>query len=210
MKSRTGTTATPFQFVGTQGYYRDSASKTYVRARYLDTEKARWMTQDPIGFGGNDPNLFRYGSGNPINTTDPQGLQVVDTGQKPGCPATWCGFFAPRSDEGRVYIDCNCRGSNITILPDKGNIHTKPPCGKWISADAVIFGGRAYKVNGQTCSVLTCPPDDEYGCYAPRFCGLTCSTVAWFLGKCKEPYRVDFCQEFCGRPCPPPCRGYSP
>ncbi|MCX6382378.1 MAG: hypothetical protein NT023_23360 [Armatimonadetes bacterium] len=29
--SRTGTTATPFQFLGTLGYYRDSASRTYVR-----------------------------------------------------------------------------------------------------------------------------------------------------------------------------------
>ena len=31
--SRTGTTATPFQFVGTKGYHADSSGKTYVRAR---------------------------------------------------------------------------------------------------------------------------------------------------------------------------------
>src|SRR5438876_9198170 len=42
-RTRTGTTATPFQYVGTQGYYRDSASKTYVRARVLDTQKGRWL-----------------------------------------------------------------------------------------------------------------------------------------------------------------------
>src|SRR5437016_14212477 len=54
VKTRTGNTATPFQFVGTVGYYRDSASKTYVRARYLDTQKGRWLTQDPIGFNGED------------------------------------------------------------------------------------------------------------------------------------------------------------
>src|SRR5438309_10278561 len=57
VNTRTGATATPFQFVGTRGYYRDSASKTYVRARYLDTQKGRWLTQDPIGVEGGDVNL---------------------------------------------------------------------------------------------------------------------------------------------------------
>ena len=47
-QSRTGTTPTPFRFVGTAGYYRDTSSKTYVRARYLDTEKTRWLTEDPL------------------------------------------------------------------------------------------------------------------------------------------------------------------
>jgi hypothetical protein len=40
-KSRTGTTATPFRFVGTLGYYRDGASRTYVRARHLRTDQGR-------------------------------------------------------------------------------------------------------------------------------------------------------------------------
>ena len=58
--SRTGTNATPYQYVGTLGYYRDSASRTYVRARTLNTSHGRWMTQDPIGFDGGDLNLYRY------------------------------------------------------------------------------------------------------------------------------------------------------
>src|SRR5437763_6382912 len=49
VKTRTGTTDTPFQFVGTWGYYRDSTTKTYVRARYLNTAVARWLTNDPVG-----------------------------------------------------------------------------------------------------------------------------------------------------------------
>src|SRR6476646_8371020 len=49
VRTRTGTTPTPLQFVGTAGYYKDSPSRTYVRARVLEPEKSRWMTQDPIG-----------------------------------------------------------------------------------------------------------------------------------------------------------------
>src|SRR5215469_1954152 len=56
----TGSTPTPFQFVGTVGYRTDSSSKTYVRARTLDTQKGRWLTKDPIGFEGGDWNLYRY------------------------------------------------------------------------------------------------------------------------------------------------------
>lgn len=76
-KSRTGTTPTPFRFGGTHGYYRDSASKTYVRARHLDTEKGRWLTRDPIGFWAGEVNLYRYVENNPVTFGDPTGLFKV-------------------------------------------------------------------------------------------------------------------------------------
>jgi RHS repeat-associated protein len=75
VRTSTGTTPPPFQFVGTKGYYAGSASKAYVRARYLDTPKGRWLTQDPISFLGGDANLYRDVSNNPIVSTDPWGLQ---------------------------------------------------------------------------------------------------------------------------------------
>lgn len=48
--SRTGTTATPFQWNGGSGYFQDSGSRAYVRARTMYTNLARWSKQDPIGF----------------------------------------------------------------------------------------------------------------------------------------------------------------
>ena len=78
IQSRTGTTATPFQFVGTRGYYKDSASintKQYVRARHYEVAKCRWMTQDPIGFDGLDWNVYRYVASNPKTWTDESGLK---------------------------------------------------------------------------------------------------------------------------------------
>lgn len=71
--SRTGTTETSFQFVGTWGYYSDSDSRKYVRARYLDSSKSRWLTKDPIGFKGKDYNLYRYVDNKPITVTDKSG-----------------------------------------------------------------------------------------------------------------------------------------
>src|SRR5881394_3831273 len=47
-RTRTGTTPTPFRFVGAEGYYRDSAKEAHVRARRLDKARGRWSTIDPV------------------------------------------------------------------------------------------------------------------------------------------------------------------
>src|SRR5438477_5904938 len=58
VRTRTGTTGTPFQYVGTGGYYHDSAARNYVRARVLDVQRGRWLTIDPLRFCVPDPNLY--------------------------------------------------------------------------------------------------------------------------------------------------------
>lgn len=75
VNTRTGTTATPFQFVGTRGYYRDSASRDYACARELDKAKGRWLTQDPTGFRRGDFNLYQYAGNNLVTLSDPSGKQ---------------------------------------------------------------------------------------------------------------------------------------
>ncbi len=65
--ARTGTTATPFRFVGAGGYYRDSGTRDYVRARVPSTQTARSLTRDPIGFDGRDRNLYRYVACRPVS-----------------------------------------------------------------------------------------------------------------------------------------------
>ena len=62
--SRTGTTATPFRFAGKARYYRDSATRTYVRARHLDIRAGRWASEDPIGYMGLEfVQVFEWQSG---------------------------------------------------------------------------------------------------------------------------------------------------
>jgi RHS repeat-associated protein len=45
----------------------------YYRARYYDPMEGRFISKDPIGFDGNDVNLYGYVSNNAINFTDPKG-----------------------------------------------------------------------------------------------------------------------------------------
>lgn len=73
VNNRTGTNPTPFQFLGTAGYFTDSSTRDYVQARTLNTQQGRWMTKDPIGFDGGDWNLYRYVENRPIAAVDPSG-----------------------------------------------------------------------------------------------------------------------------------------
>lgn len=43
----------------------------------FDPSLGRWITEDPIGFEGGDNNLYRFVENNPLNYTDPSGLQKI-------------------------------------------------------------------------------------------------------------------------------------
>jgi len=47
----------------------------YNRARYFDPKIGRWVSQDTLGFGAGDGNLYRYVHDEPTNATDASGMQ---------------------------------------------------------------------------------------------------------------------------------------
>jgi RHS repeat-associated protein len=82
VRTRTGTNPTPFQFVGTLGYYTDSAnSRIYVRARTYRQGLGRWQTVDPLW-----PRRSAYGYARmrPQTVADPSGLDPIVINLPPG------------------------------------------------------------------------------------------------------------------------------
>ncbi|MCX6382824.1 MAG: hypothetical protein NT023_25645 [Armatimonadetes bacterium] len=75
----TGTTPTPFQWNGGSGYYQNSATRVYVRARNYYANLGKWSTQDPIGFAGGDFNLYSYVLNQVVTWSDPSGLNPNDS-----------------------------------------------------------------------------------------------------------------------------------
>jgi RHS repeat-associated protein len=69
-----GSTTNPHRYCGSLGYYRDSATRQYARARHLRTDSGRWMSRGPIGPGGAYPNPYPYVSNRPLVAVDPSGL----------------------------------------------------------------------------------------------------------------------------------------
>lgn len=62
----------PFGFAG--GLYDSSTKLTQFGARWYDTEVGRCLSKDPILFGGGQTNLYGYTFNDPVNFTDPSGL----------------------------------------------------------------------------------------------------------------------------------------
>jgi RHS repeat-associated protein len=83
VRTRTGTTATPFQFLGTTGYYQNSTNRSYVRARVLEVQLGRWLTSDPVAAQGENPYL--YARANPILYSDPEGAKPQSRSSQPKC-----------------------------------------------------------------------------------------------------------------------------
>jgi len=61
----------------------------YYRARYYDPLRSRFVSEDPIGFGGGDLNFYTYVADAPINRGDPSGLWTLSIGLSVN--GTWFG-----------------------------------------------------------------------------------------------------------------------
>jgi RHS repeat-associated protein/PAS domain S-box-containing protein len=92
----------------------------YNRARYYDSRIGRWTSEDPIGFGSGDANLFAYSSNAPTRFTDPTGLMTaggVDGYKKGG---------GPPGNNGTVFS-----GPGRLELPKGGHIFISPHTADW-------------------------------------------------------------------------------
>jgi RHS repeat-associated protein len=62
----------PFGFAG--GLYDPDTGYTHFGARDYDPEIGRWVSKDPIRFGGGQSNIYVYSFNDPVNFRDPSGL----------------------------------------------------------------------------------------------------------------------------------------
>jgi RHS repeat-associated protein len=67
-------TGDPYGYNAQSGYYLDRETGLYYcQNRYYDPSLGRWLTPDPIGFGGG-MNVYAYTGSNPVASTDSEGL----------------------------------------------------------------------------------------------------------------------------------------
>ena len=69
---RTGTTDTPFLYVGQLGVQQGANGLLHMRARYYSPKLMRFINADPIGFAGG-ANWYAYTNNNPLTLVDPSG-----------------------------------------------------------------------------------------------------------------------------------------
>jgi RHS repeat-associated protein len=158
--SRTGTTATPFGFVGAQGYQSDADSGLQLLGhRYYDASIGRFLSSDPAKAG---TNWYAYCENDPLLSFDEDGLDahsgqgvdhhgaVYNYGDKPV-------KFAWDGDNGQLYWSMLPPGNqtdparhDIDWVLDGHWAHTFPSGGDaqigggitWVGIDTDIAGGR--------------------------------------------------------------------
>ncbi|HUY34371.1 MAG TPA: RHS repeat-associated core domain-containing protein, partial [Pirellulales bacterium] len=67
-------------WAGYAGYHPDAnTGLDYADHRWYDPAVGRWISEDPLGFGGGDTNVSRYVGNSATNRVDPRGLQPPNT-----------------------------------------------------------------------------------------------------------------------------------
>jgi RHS repeat-associated protein len=109
------------------GRENDGTGLYYLRGRYYDPSTARFISEDPVGWASGQTNAYAYVGGNPVQFSDPSGLQAfgfpVPVGPMPG------GRFGPRPPSRNDGID----GIFQDKTPNHGNPwewHTNPGSGQ--------------------------------------------------------------------------------
>jgi RHS repeat-associated protein len=71
----TGAVSNPFTYVGRYGVSTDQSGLFDMRARWYNPATGQFLSQDPTGIAGGNPNLRTYAGNDPVNSIDPAGLR---------------------------------------------------------------------------------------------------------------------------------------
>ena len=74
LASSTGTIVNPYRYTARE--YDADSGLYYYRARYYDPQIGRFLSEDPLGFGGDGTNFYAYVLNNPTALTDSFGLSA--------------------------------------------------------------------------------------------------------------------------------------
>ncbi len=89
--SATGSTATPYQWIGEQGYRHDETTDSYnIRSRDYTPDTQAFPSPDPLGLASGDSNFYRYVANDPVNRTDPSGLAEAYMGNGGAVVGHYC------------------------------------------------------------------------------------------------------------------------
>ena len=124
--------AQPFKYVGQLGVMAEPNGLYYMRARYYNPATGRFISEDPLGFGGGDVNLYVYAGNNPVLFVDPFGLTGLTLSE---ANRHWSegGGSSLIVDVGTLDL------SNVSKLPPSGQVNL---AGNNFSSvnDALVYG----------------------------------------------------------------------
>jgi RHS repeat-associated protein len=129
--------AQPFKYVGKLGVMAEANGLYYMRARYYNPAVGRFISEDPLGFGGGDVNLYVYAGNNPVVRVDPSGLFDISASARQGID--WFG--------GELMLG---NFQKLSAVAAVATIESGPP--------SLVFGGMAVVAGGLKTSLYSQHP----------------------------------------------------
>jgi RHS repeat-associated protein len=138
------TSTNPLQYTGREN---DGTGLYYYRARYYSPRLQRFISEDPIGFGGGDVNLYAYVGNDPVNAKDPLGLWLPEFHRDmTHAVATGCGMSEADANAlagANMGVDFSFWGwPSLSTLNPWSGLHGMPGSG-WQSYSAGQFRSAA-------------------------------------------------------------------
>jgi RHS repeat-associated protein len=171
-----------FQYTGQ--YWLAEPSLLYYKNRFYDPKLGRFLQTDPIGYGAG-MNMYAYVGGDPVNATDPWGLNPKTENPKPpNCVGDLCTTTGSRIPSPGGFICASCSGTSSLALTGAAERQGD----SWIVPGVYLIS--EYDVNnlstptktwlelrdtgGLVLASLALNTDIQYGAYLgshPKFCG---------------------------------------
>jgi RHS repeat-associated protein len=137
----------PFGYAG--GLYDPDTGLVRFGARDYDADAGRWMSMDPIGFGGGD-NWYAYCGNEPVNFIDSLGLKLGNIPSKLGFSyIDISNTFVKAQKLGIQYSDVN--GNSISMMTILNNI---------LASDETL----SFELDNESKTPKT-GPDNKVGCF---------------------------------------------
>ncbi len=114
----TAALANPFTFVGEFGGMQDGTTLVRMGAREYSATTGQFLSNDPLGLDGGDPNIRRYVANNPVNAVDPTGTQQQPDQQ-----------FQTTAPPQGTWSDADRNGFKIRSTPGGGTEYYSPATG---------------------------------------------------------------------------------
>jgi RHS repeat-associated protein len=181
-------------FAWTGRFFDDDTGLQLNGLRWYDPGVGRWLSEDPIGFAGGDPNLYRYSGNGPGMFVDPDGQHPLLIA---GIVAMGAYFFWPTenahapdfswrgSPEGMAYLDAQVTDEQLVAtaatatLPLGGGVWNasgrlvagqgmKATVGRW--GVQSVLAGTAHKFSTDALLTALGPEGTGYGAYVNDPC----------------------------------------
>jgi RHS repeat-associated protein len=134
LSGSTGSVTDSFRYTGRE--FDLESGSYYYRARYYDPQLGRFISEDPVRFGGGSVNFYAYAHDDPVDNYDPTGMKTD--------VVVWAPVGWGESSQGHVSVVIN--GTSYSWGPANGGTMYISPADEYERLNTYFRPGTGYTI----------------------------------------------------------------